>query len=232
MFIHYKDLDRICEPATVLLDHSALDVWEYWFNRAVDSGLVIDTVDITDLVGTLPAWIWQLQDRSQPEIHLHFVADATNSSVAELLYHRGCDTVSWDLRQYTPVNMPIPEHCMSTPELSGLLTVGGQCDTAWAHAGLWCDGSGVIPGVDWDLGTGAESISNSLWQYCGEDFHMLLNRYHQERFDLYTAHWQRAFSGIPEFPQEVCVNLPHTQRFAQEHRRQRHCVQQLITGAS
>ena len=220
--VHYKDLDVMAHRAPVMLDHTALDVWEYWFGVAESRDLVETVIDITDVLTGLTAdtHLVELNHR-KPDALIHFVVDAASSSLAENVYHRGGNSISWDLRLYTPGIAPIPEHVISTPECSGLLTVGGAASCAHRGGYFWCDHKGNfaagyprLPGI---LGT--TNLDSALYELSTQDLGVCLDSTSPSRANIYNAYWKPRAISNPHILGASHSDLPHTRRYVTEYRR-------------
>ena len=220
--IHYKDLDVMQHRAPVMLDHNALDVWEYWFGVAESRDLVETVIDITDVLEglTADAHIVKISNRT-PDALIHFVVEPSSSAVAERLYHRGARSVSWDLSGYTPGIAPIPAHVLSTPECTGLLTVGGERSAAHRGGYFWCDSKGNfpegyprLPGIN-----PSRNLDSALYALSVQDLGVMRSDTRPGRAGIYSAYWKpRAISNQAILGAAQC-DLPHTRRYVTEYRR-------------
>lgn len=220
--IHYKDLDVMQHRAPVMLDHNALDVWEYWFGVAESRDLVETVIDITDVLEglTADAHIVKISHRT-PDALIHFVVEPGSSAVAERLYHRGGSSISWDLSGYTPGIAPIPAHVISTPECTGLLTVGGERHRAHRGGYFWCDSKGNFPeGYSRLPGISASrNLDSALYALSVQDLGVCLDSTSPSRAGIYNAYWKpRAISNQQILGAAQC-DLPHTRRYITEYRR-------------
>lgn len=222
-YIHYKDLPQL-DPAhagtAVFVDTSAEDTYAYWLERHESSGLAGATVDITGVLDELAASVDLVVDSPPVDVLLTVVADEETSGLAEQLYHRGPHQVSWDLTHYTPGVAPIPEHVVSTPELTGLLRIGGAGDIAWRTGCFWMDAHGHtagyprMPGFDNPV-----TLPEDLWCYCAQDLGTVLEAVAPGRNNIWDTHWQQACVSRADILS--CTNSPyaHTRRYATEYRR-------------
>lgn len=220
--LHYKDLPEIAEPSVVMLDQSALDVWEYWFGVAESRGLVQSVLDITDVLETLTADTHIVEDLTRtPDAMIHFCVEPHSSHLAERLYHRGPYSISWDLADYVPGIAPIPEHVVSTPQCRGVLNIGGSAAVAHRSGLFWCSGGGTVP-QGYPRLPGIQPSNNldaQLWEFSTRDLGTVMRETQPGRGGIFTAHWRPRMISNTQILEGLHSEYPHTKRYAQEYRR-------------
>lgn len=219
--IHYKDLPNLShEGATVLIDTHAEDVYAYALGVALESGAVTNTLDITDIMRDLEANINHLWRVPPIDVLLKCTATPDNSAVIERLYWRGPHQVAWDLRGYTPGVAPIPEHVISTPELTGLLNIGGAPEAAWRCGAFWCDHEGHTCGYPRLPGIGSsEDITEDLWTFSTRDLGEEIERCAPGMNSIWETYWNRCAQSNHTILAETHSPYPHMRRYATEYRR-------------
>lgn len=234
-WIHYKDLPSVPPNSGigVWVEPAREDAYAYWLRRQINCGAVGHTMDITDILEDLSTATDLVTHRPRPEVLLKVTVTAETSELAERLYHRGCHNCAWDLTHYEPGFAPIPDHVISTPDLLGLLNIGGEPETAWRCGAFWMDQSGDSRGYPRfpGIGTGAD-ISSDLWLYSEGD--MGLQRQRQRvsvgMQNIFTTYWQTYCVSRQEIISQVDSEYPHTRRYAREYRRRLMNLRRVVHG--
>jgi len=226
MIIHYKDLPELNEPASVFVEDSVEDAiaWQLQ-NRA---GLIIDTIDITGVLEQLKIDA-DLCERTGPEVCVKFCADAQSSALAESVYWRGGDMIAWDLTHYEPGIAPIPEHVISTPEIVGLLTVGGAADPVRRSGNLWCDATGDSGGWP-SVALDRNHLAASIVEFSERDLGVVSKQYSPGRIATHNHYWRSACVSRDDIMSCVGSAYPHTARFADQYRRSLRYLRLRVSG--
>jgi hypothetical protein len=233
-YIHYKDLPRLDAAhagVQVFVDTGAEDTYAYWLGRKLSEGLVAGTVDITGLLEGQSAAAELVVDSPPIDVLLKIVVDAHTVHLAEELYHRGPHQVAWDLTAYTqPGIAPIPDHVVSTPELTGLLTIGGAGEHAWRCGAFWMDASGHTAGYPRIPGINLGSFTEDLWTFSTKDLGELRAATLPGRTNIWNTYWQQQCQSRSDILASAHSPYPHTRRFATEYRRRLGVLRRAVSS--
>lgn len=233
-YIHYKDLpqlDAAHAGVQVFVDTTAEDTYAYWLERRQSEGLVAGTVDITGLLEGQSAAGAHIADSPRIDVLLKIVVDSHTVDLSEELYHRGPHQVAWDLTAYTePGIAPIPDHVVSTPELTGLLTIGGAGELAWRCGGFWMDARGHTAGYPRIPGINLASFTEDLWTFSTRDLGELLAQTLPGRTNIWNTYWQQQCQSRSDIIASTDSPYPHTRRFAMEYRRRLGVLRRAVSS--
>lgn len=228
--IHYKDLSEWYwsehvtgntprdVALTVMVDPVAEDGYEYWVNRISAERPSVRTSNYQPALQNLTESVY-VDAPVRPDVCVHIIAEPGNRDFCERLYWRGGDSCSWDLRDYTPGAMGIPEHVTHTPHLRGILTIGGAPDIPWREGRLWMDHTGYSAGFAVPVNIDRRDVTASVYELSRWDPGELIRQTAFARSAVHTNYWLQQLVGDPLLMRCSSSEYRHTRALGLDYRR-------------